>query len=620
MPKEEVTLFRGDYSGNEKPYTWFRRLEGKFDDTTTLSVKLYRFEKNLDPGRRAELWFQTLPAEEICTITDALEDDKGHLIPDVRCGLPLAVRRILPSHITTWAIFLAEIETISLDRITDELEALDPNHRSATNQAAPWSYNPQFEPPPILPTSSHEPKLPTTTTTPTDLPAPTPTPRNPRGNETRQNTQRGPPNERFMTPVRDENPFITSTPVAPSSLFFPRTPNNASQTPSHPGNEELAKRAVELSVVYQLTQEGIELYNRILAACESQHAPAHEVDFITPPYPLTPGTVNIGSKECFKCGQKGHISRDCVVDAARQVNQLVHFPWDVSSVENNTPLVLAYDVPILETLLQLSSSNIKNPEKSQPFLQRIRLIGPNETMVRATGQVDDGVMRNCISKCRWLSYSHCLGVESLTPSHTRIGVANGAEAPSMGKWTGTVKVGGTELRSTFEVFDCGNAFDVILGKPWLRQMRAVHDYETDLILLCGPKSDETIANHADSSGRHTTPEVLTVTQLRPKGGWCRQDVYEAEKALREEGQTKKGMQEREKKIQERKIQGDDSEQAKNVRRIEDPEREMADEWVRIHLIQDSEDPWAETRWGAYLTDTENAYPDREHKSVDEWLH
>lgn len=134
----------------------------------------------------------------------------------------------------------------------------------------------------------------------------------------------------------------------------------------------------------------------------------------------------------------------------------------------------------------------------------------------------------------------------------------------MGKWTGTVKVGRTESCSTFEIFDCGNVFNVILGKPWLRQMRAIHNYETDHILLRGPKITETIVNQSDDSGRRTAPELAASTitpitqhdpetnddaavtpdaeaQPQPKRGWRRQDVYEEEKALQEREQTEEGM-------------------------------------------------------------------------------
>jgi hypothetical protein len=151
-PRPEEKLFRGDSMNGEKPHTWFRCLEGRFDDTMTLPAKLYRFTKSLDPGQKAEKWFQALLAtdkadwnllyaalvhkwplpnivkplqeellaclrtmtfkeenlgvligeedkiyshiawaDKVRTLTDALKDDKGHLIPNVCHKLPLIV-------------------------------------------------------------------------------------------------------------------------------------------------------------------------------------------------------------------------------------------------------------------------------------------------------------------------------------------------------------------------------------------------------------------------------------------------------------------------------------------------------------------------------------------------
>ena len=64
----------------------------------------------------------------------------------------------------------------------------------------------------------------------------------------------------------------------------------------------------------------------------------------------------------------------------------------------NTMLVYLYETP-LEVLI-LSMATADPDSKTRPFLQHIQLQGPKGTIVRATGQVDDGAMRNCISKIR----------------------------------------------------------------------------------------------------------------------------------------------------------------------------------------------------------------------------
>lgn len=179
-------LFRGDSMNGEKPHSWFRHLEARFDDATPIRTKLYKFAKSLDPGRKAEKWFQALPAadtadwdlfyaaftrkwpmpivvepsreellarlrttilkeehlgvvmgdndkvyshvawaDEVRTLTDALEDGKGYFIPDVRLQIPLTLRRLLPGNLTTWTAFLTAVTAVSLDQLTDELENED---------------------------------------------------------------------------------------------------------------------------------------------------------------------------------------------------------------------------------------------------------------------------------------------------------------------------------------------------------------------------------------------------------------------------------------------------------------------------------------------------------------
>ncbi|GLB40100.1 hypothetical protein LshimejAT787_0706100 [Lyophyllum shimeji] len=322
----------------------------------------------------------------------------------------------------------------------------------------------------------------------------------------------------------------------------------------------------------------------------------------------------------------------------------VLYARDVLSLESRAAQythVLAYDVPITETIHHISSTTREDSLTSKPFLQRIQLEGPNNEIVRATGQVDDGAMRNCISLRRWQNYCHLLGPDSLNPSRLRIGVANGAKTPLLGTWTGMVKVGGTIVNTTFEVFNCGEAFDVILGKPWLKQMRAIHDYETDLILLRGPAATETtkaaeiITNQVDSVNESAIPEILMVTEAleatqepnkanetpdadapRPERGWKRQDVYEVEKAACLEKQTERGMEQHEAEIKQQTVK---NREHKTTKGISDSEREMADEWVRIHILQDSDNPWAETRWGTYLSDASEAHANREPKTANEWL-
>ncbi|KAJ6620066.1 hypothetical protein B0H10DRAFT_1665769, partial [Mycena sp. CBHHK59/15] len=127
-----------------------------------------------------------------------------------------------------------------------------------------------------------------------------------------------------------------------------------------------------------------------------------------------------------------------------------------------------------------------------PFIQHTQLIGPNGAIVRVTAQVDNGTMHNCISLARWKAYGHCLS--PLVPSTRALGVANGETFWPDGRWYGVVAVGGVQAAGWFEVFQSNGAFDLILGKPWLHSIRAIHDYETDEIRIKGAGQETVLQN------------------------------------------------------------------------------------------------------------------------------
>ena len=185
---KDLKFFRGDYTGGEQPHIWFRKLEGMFDETTKVEAKIYKFSKFLEPGRKAETWFDALPATqktdweafyvlfttrwpkpivvepsrddlmatllsirleehelgtlvgkedekayahiawatEVRGIVEALDDAQGYLIPQVCMQLPLAVRLALPNlpAPATWDKFLESITSLPTDRIRDQQESI----------------------------------------------------------------------------------------------------------------------------------------------------------------------------------------------------------------------------------------------------------------------------------------------------------------------------------------------------------------------------------------------------------------------------------------------------------------------------------------------------------------
>ena len=179
-------------------------------------------------------------------------------------------------------------------------------------------------------------------------------------------------------------------------------------------------------------------------------------------------------------------------------------------------------------------------------------------------------MRNCISKERWDRYGHCLS--ALHPSSTHIKVANGTKLKPLGKWFGTIRVGGVSAASWFKVFDSHGAFDVILGKPWLTQVKATHDYDTDQLSTTNNGATDTLSNEAsvvqteEPEPTPTNMPVMPVT-VDPKTP---------------------------------------------------PEDQLDSEWLRIHQIQASDSPWKETRWAKYLDLDPLETDSNDNNGLDSW--
>jgi hypothetical protein len=83
----------------------------------------------------------------------------------------------------------------------------------------------------------------------------------------------------------------------------------------------------------------------------------------------------------------------------------------------------------------------------------------------------------------------------------------------MGMWSGEVSIGGTNSRTHFAVFDCKGAFDVILGKPWLREVDTVHYYKTGTITINAGTTQTTI-NNAEQN-MNNSPNLATTSAITP---------------------------------------------------------------------------------------------------------
>lgn len=297
--------------------------------------------------------------------------------------------------------------------------------------------------------------------------------------------------------------------------------------------------------------------------------------------------------------------------------------------------VLLYETDTAAAIMSMTTPD--KTKRSAPFLQRIQLVAPDGYPVRATGQVDDGAMRNCISKKRWEQYGHCLS--PLSPSTIRISVASGQILKPIGRWHGTVRVGHVSASSWFEVFDSGGAFDVILGKPWLEQVDAVHRYRTDTLEITGANGDrdhlsnQTISE-TDDAIRDVPMSMLDEEQSDRNKETGEREREEAPEEHEEQDQVQLAEQETNGEHVEQERVGpsgpdearelDESESAERdpdkeqVVTTETPPQEQLDhEWARIHQIRASQTPWKETRWATYLN-VEGALDSYERRKTHDW--
>ncbi|KLO09574.1 hypothetical protein SCHPADRAFT_807799, partial [Schizopora paradoxa] len=116
-----------------------------------------------------------------------------------------------------------------------------------------------------------------------------------------------------------------------------------------------------------------------------------------------------------------------------------------------------------------------------PFLHSVQLISYSTAQIRAKAQVDDAAMCNCLSFSFYKKHKNILG--PLQQSNILLQFANGHCMRTIGSWTGSLSIQNYILPITLEVFDNGDAFELILGKNWLTSVKATHFYSTDTLAI-----------------------------------------------------------------------------------------------------------------------------------------
>ena len=119
-------------------------------------------------------------------------------------------------------------------------------------------------------------------------------------------------------------------------------------------------------------------------------------------------------------------------------------------------------------------------------LQEATLITTGGDRVEVVAVVDDGVSRNVMDVRYFDGIMELLG--ELEEGEDLVG-AGGNRLPTFGAWRGKVETGGVVKWAHWEIIDLGGSAKIILGRPWLRDVGAVHDYSTDVIHIKGDEGE-----------------------------------------------------------------------------------------------------------------------------------
>ncbi|KAL0069609.1 hypothetical protein AAF712_003267 [Marasmius tenuissimus] len=99
-------------------------------------------------------------------------------------------------------------------------------------------------------------------------------------------------------------------------------------------------------------------------------------------------------------------------------------------------------------------------------------------------------------------------------------MADGALVPGIASWQGVMKVKDLEVETALEVFDSGEQWDLLFGKPLLERFEAVHDYGKDMLVVKKGKEIRRIFNEGLGKRvevkRTAKPMVANVIKVESK--------------------------------------------------------------------------------------------------------
>ncbi|KAJ7238579.1 hypothetical protein B0H12DRAFT_1025668, partial [Mycena haematopus] len=118
--------------------------------------------------------------------------------------------------------------------------------------------------------------------------------------------------------------------------------------------------------------------------------------------------------------------------------------------------------------------------------------GPRGERVRWNGTWDTGCDVGGMDKTWYLARAERMG--ELGPPKRILKMADGSHVRTYGQWTGGLEVKGVWVESVWDVFDSGGGWDVLVGKPVMAKLGAVHDIRRDIITIDAGGKTATLEN------------------------------------------------------------------------------------------------------------------------------
>lgn len=79
-------------------------------------------------------------------------------------------------------------------------------------------------------------------------------------------------------------------------------------------------------------------------------------------------------------------------------------------------------------------------------------------------------------------------------------MANGVIVKAVAVWEGEMEIGGVKTHGSFEVFDSGDSWEFLFGKPLLTDFNATHEYKADTVTVENKGLMALLKNQNDTNG------------------------------------------------------------------------------------------------------------------------